>query len=232
MIGGKIPMEWQDLTDELRKVFSEGEEALRTHRAGLPRVVRIGRAFSEMQQEAMRRSHSNNPIGKRFNEAWAALVHPTPEMTKVNKTDRAQFMWCYQNRELLETWWLTLAENQRDRWGHPDTIKKQYLKAHGDDRKKQGTASSGGGVRSELAKVEELDAAINKIRRLEKDREDTPLVTRTDTVEDLARALLEWLPASKRHPVASRMLNAKVNRTYFATARINPGDDQADTAHP
>ena len=56
-----------------------------------------------------------------------------PKLAKVNKTDRAQYVWCFQQREQLEEWWGTVAKNKRDRWGHPDTIKKQYLKAHGGD---------------------------------------------------------------------------------------------------
>ena len=35
-------------------------------------VIRIGHAFAVMQQEAMRLSHANDPIGKRYNEAVAA----------------------------------------------------------------------------------------------------------------------------------------------------------------
>ena len=131
MIANTVPPEWQDVADELRQVFVKGEKALRKHRFTLERVFRIGHAFAVMQQEAMRLSHANNPIGKRYNEAFAALTHPMPKLAKVNKTDRAQYVWCFQQREQLEEWWGTVAKNKRDRWGHPDTIKKQHLKAHG-----------------------------------------------------------------------------------------------------
>ena len=69
MIANTVPPEWQDVADELRQVFVKGEKALRKHRFTLERVFRIGHAFAVMQQEAMRLSHANNPIGKHYNEA-------------------------------------------------------------------------------------------------------------------------------------------------------------------
>ena len=170
MIANTVPPEWQDVADELRQVFVKGEKALRKHRFTLERVFRIGHAFAVMQQEAMRLSHANNPIGKHYDEALAALTHPTPKLAKVNKTDRAQYVWCFQQREQLEEWWGTVAKNKRDRWGHPDTIKKQYLKAHGSDgqgdeqpgmpKAAEGTGAKPG-LREEVVGLqEELDTAL------------------------------------------------------------------------
>jgi len=166
MIANTVPPEWQDVADELRQVFVKGEKALRKHRFTLERVFRIGHAFAVMQQEAMRLSHANNPIGKRYNEAFAALTHPTPKLAKVNKTDRAQYVWCFQQREQLEEWWGTVAKNKRDRWGHPDTIKKQYLKAHGSDgqpgmpKAAEGTGAKPDSREEVVGLQEELDTAL------------------------------------------------------------------------
>ena len=64
-----------------------------------------------MQTEAMLRSHSNNPIGKRYNDAYALLG----SRCRINKTDRNQFIWWWQQREALDRWWPTKAQNHRDR---------------------------------------------------------------------------------------------------------------------
>ena len=166
MIANTVPPEWQDVADELRQVFVKGEKALRKHRFTLERVFRIGHAFAVMQQEAMRLSHANNPIGKRYNEAFAALTQPMPKLAKVNKTDRAQYVWCFQQREQLEEWWGTVAKNKRDRWGHPDTIKKQYLKAHGGDgqpgmpKAAEGTGAKPDSREEVVGLQEELDTAL------------------------------------------------------------------------
>ena len=72
-----------------------------------------------MQTEAMLRSLSNNPIGKRYNDAYALLEKPVP-----HQQDRPQpvhLVW--QQREALERCWPTKAQNQRDRWKHPDAVK-------------------------------------------------------------------------------------------------------------
>ena len=82
----------------------------------------VGKAF-----EAMLRSHSNNPIGKRYNDAYALLEKPVPELARINKTDRNQFIWWWQQREALERWWPTKAQNQRDRWNHPDVVERHCL---------------------------------------------------------------------------------------------------------
>ena len=166
MIANTVPPEWQDVADELRQVFVKGEKALRKHRFTLERVFRIGHAFAVMQQEAMRLSHANNPIGKRYNEAFAALTQPMPKLAKVNKTNRAQYVWCFQQREQLEEWWGTVAKNKRDRWGHPDTIKKQYLKAHGCDgqpgmpKAAEGTGAKPDSREEVVGLQEELDTAL------------------------------------------------------------------------
>ena len=66
-----------------------------------------------MQTEAVLRSHSNNPIGKRYNDAYALLEKPVPELARINKTDRNQFIWWWQQREALDRWWPTKAQNHR-----------------------------------------------------------------------------------------------------------------------
>ena len=68
-----------------------------------------------MQTEAVLRSHSNNPIGKRYNDAYALLEKPVPELARINKTDSNQFIWWWQRREALDRWWPTKAQNHRDR---------------------------------------------------------------------------------------------------------------------
>jgi hypothetical protein len=51
------------------------------------------------------------------------LEKPVPELARINKTDRNLFIWWWQQCEALERCWLTKAQNQRDRWKHPDAVK-------------------------------------------------------------------------------------------------------------
>src|SRR6478735_1888272 len=102
--------EGQGMAAERRETITRGEDAMRQHRQGLARIFAIGEAFEAMQQEAMQRAHSNQPVGKRYNEQYAALEKPVPELRRVNKTDRNQYIWCQQNREAIERWWQTKAQ--------------------------------------------------------------------------------------------------------------------------
>ena len=79
--------------------------------------------------------------GQRYNAAYALLEKPVPELARINKTDRNQFIWCWQYHEALTEWWKLKAQNQRDRWNHPDAIKRHYLAEHGEGRGPSGTAA-------------------------------------------------------------------------------------------
>ena len=136
-----------------------------------------------MQTEAMLRSLSNNPIGKRYNDAYALLEKPVPELARMNKTDRNQFIWCWQQREALERWWPTNAQNQRDRWSHPDAVKRRYLDDLGE-----------GGVPllvrpSRAVQTQELPAATTPLLSLKRCLESTTAKKLPkDPAEDLKRS--------------------------------------------
>lgn len=118
---------WLSMSPERRQAILDGAAAMRIHRQGLRRVFDIGRAFYEMQEEARVRSNSGKPSGRRYSDAYAALEMPVPDLAGINKTDRNQYIWCHQNRAALEAWW-ALPENaeKRDKWNHPDAIKRNF----------------------------------------------------------------------------------------------------------
>jgi len=217
MIANTVPPEWQDVADELRQVFVKGEKALRKHRFTLERVFRIGHAFAVMQQEAMRLSHANDPIGKRYSEAFAALTHPMPKLAKVNKTDRAQYVWCFQQREQLEEWWGTVAKNKRDRWGHPDTIKKQYLKAHGGDEQGDGQPGMPKAAEGTGAKPDSREEVVGLQEEL-----DTALA---DTPEGIARVWFDSPHKAKLLAAARALIDLdEASREADGTVGVEVGD--------
>jgi hypothetical protein len=204
--------EWAGMAPERQEVIRIGAEAMRVHRQGLKRIFAIGQAFEAMQDEAMYRSHSNNPIGIRYNDAYALLEKPVPELARINKTDRSQFIWCWKRHEAIERWWVTKAQNQKDRWNHPDAVKKNYLAENDDEeeggktgRRKQPSAVEK--LKAENVRLqEELDAANAKIRRLERDAGDALLITRKDTPEEVVRVLENDMP-SKVARIAGLLLD-------------------------
>ncbi len=78
----------------------------------------------------MLRSHSNEPSGRRYSEMYEHVLRRlAPELAaeSINATDRMQFVWCAQNRLDLEKWRNTKPQKQRDRWNHPDAVKRNSL---------------------------------------------------------------------------------------------------------
>jgi hypothetical protein len=201
------------MAPEHRAAIVAGAEAMSVHRKGLERILAIGKAFAAMQDEAMYRSHSNNPIGKRYNDAYAQLEKPVPVLARINKTDRNQFIWCWQKQAELERWWPTKAQNQRDRWGHPDAVKRHYLADHGEGRDAAlitaviKPPSPVEKLKAEYVRLqEELDAAQAEIRRLKRAEVEALLITRKDTPEQILAVLEAEVPA-KAARIAGLLLN-------------------------
>ena len=83
----------------------------------------VGKAFEAMQTEAVLRSHSNNPIGKATTtptRSWKSRCRNWRASTRPTATSSSG---SGSQREALERCWLTKAQNQRDRWKHPDAVK-------------------------------------------------------------------------------------------------------------
>jgi hypothetical protein len=210
--------EWQGMTDDRRAAIIEGEEAITVHRQGLARVFAIGKAFEAMQQEAMERAHSQDAIGKRYNEAYARLEKPVPELARINKTDRNQYIWCWSVHEALESWWQDKAKTarglrQRDKWNHPDAIKRNYLADHGQGRGPDGTAAKSPSPmqkqKDAVVQLEgELATAHKEIQRLKRGQDNLTEGrdwTWQDRPEDIAAAWFRLYP-SKSLQIASKVL--------------------------
>ena len=72
-------------------------------------------------------AYSTSVLRGSANPSVLLLEKPVPELARINKTDRNQFIWWWQQCEALERCWPTKAQNQRDRWKHPDAVKRHCL---------------------------------------------------------------------------------------------------------
>ena len=144
------PTEWDGMTEERHQAIVKAVEAIRVQRKGLQRIFVLGRAFEELQTEAMQRSHSNQPHGIRYNEAYRQLERPIPELaeTSINKTDRNQYIWCWQRRDELEAWLLWRETGMRS-WVRCQSIPKSRLSFTG--RRCPDWLPSGRAVSAEIA---------------------------------------------------------------------------------
>lgn len=214
------PPEWRGMAADRSQTIAQGEEAISVQRQGLNRIFAVGHAFEAMQQEAMLRSHSNQSVGKRYNEAYATLAKPVPELTKVNKTDRNQYVWCWLHHDELQRWWQTIAQSQRDRWNHPDAIKRHYLAATATSAPAEELAprpSLSARKDIEIARLqEELDTANRKLAALERANGNITEGrdwTWHDTVEQIAAAMLQT------HPDKAKRLGSALQNLAKSTTR-------------
>jgi hypothetical protein len=114
-----------------RQVIEEGERALvELRKNSVERWISAGAAWKALQQGAMYRSGSNSPVGRRYNQIHATLVHAWPQLAKVDKATRSNAIWLFDNAESVLAWLATLTQKERDRWTHPAVIRRHFERRH------------------------------------------------------------------------------------------------------
>jgi hypothetical protein len=155
--------EWEGIARPVRELIVRGEEAMSVQRGGLDRIFLIGEVFEALQSEAMRLSNSQNPIGRRYNEAYATLEKPTKQLAKTNKTDRNQYIFCWRFHEAIRAWWQKQDQRQRDRWNHPDAIKRHYEASLGTPRARAAGRPAGrAGLDRAIERIENVSDNIER----------------------------------------------------------------------
>jgi hypothetical protein len=148
-----------------------GEAAISNRRRALDDWLAIGKAFDELEAEAMRQSNSNEAKGRRYSAAYTRL-RLSPEIAnlhKIGKNDRGTVIWLHQNEGAVRCWYATLSQKQRDRWTRPQTIKLQYKRMTGASQQdhvggKPATKRQSAWDRAK-AQIAERNAAIARLER-------------------------------------------------------------------
>jgi hypothetical protein len=163
---------WAAIPEERRAIILAGQAAIVNRRKALDDWIAIGKAFHELQHEAMQQSNSKQPKGRRYSDAYAALElrQEIANLRKIDKSDRKKAIWLYQNEEPVRHWYATLSQSQRDRWTRTQTIKLHYRRASqqddGEGKPATKRPSALQKARAEIAQLhQELDAAEDKILR-------------------------------------------------------------------
>ena len=115
---------WSNFSEEQKENLRRADEAAAIELAGLDRWLLLGSALHDLQQEAMRRSNSQNPAGRRYSDMWEWLVIKTPHLARIPKAERSDAIWLHTHREAVLTWHGALSPRARDRWRTPRVIKR------------------------------------------------------------------------------------------------------------
>jgi hypothetical protein len=208
---------WAALSEERRAVILDGEAAIVNHRRVLEHWIAIGKAFYELQAEAVRQSNSNNPRGRCYRAVYA-LLELSPEIAnlrEIDKSDRATTIWLYKNKGAARRWYATLSQSQRDRWTRPQTIKLQYKRMTGASQQGEGegkppTKRPSAWDRAK-AQIAERDAAIARLQQELEEAEDEMLGRDQAELGRLQRKDAEIARLRKERDAARTRLSAAQN---------------------
>lgn len=175
----------------------------------------IGRAIEAGKTAVMRELGTNLSSGRRWNETFGGWLKET-EFDQIDKGTRSHLQTCLDNLPAIEAWRQTIGLGPRLRLNHPYTVLRRWGASRQSTIANTGPGNARPGLREENMRLqEEVDAHKAKIRRLVAD-ERGPQITRSDTPEAIVRVLLDWLPAAKRHKVATGLMNALTDRAALS----------------
>jgi hypothetical protein len=117
------------------------------------------------------------------------LVHPYPQLGKLDKAARADAIWLFEHGDVINAWLATLTQSERDRWTHPRSLRRQYQKRHlvaaDKPRKPRFTRHVHQPVLRSLANLtrEELEAHILRLEEQVGDRDREIIDLRSTTAQ-------------------------------------------------
>lgn len=221
--------EWQGVPEARRLRFERMVEAIRTRRGGLLRIFTIGEGFIEVSTEAMLRSNSNWPAGRRYADMYEhVLTKLLPELAAqhINKTTRGQYVWCAEHRAKIESWWSKKPQQQRDRWNNPDAVKTNFVKDHkpeSGEAPRENPPSLAAKKDAEIVRLqEEVDAKEAEIRRLKRGSDNVCEGRDWAWTDDAETVAAVWL---RLYPAKAPQIASKVLELNKSTARkVRRGD--------
>jgi hypothetical protein len=147
------------------------------------RYLAVG--FGQGRRWAMHRSGSNRPEGKHYARFFSEWMASRPWALRHDKPTRAALLWYDENSAAVEAWLATLAQNQREKWVHPHTIRKHYEAAH---------RVPVGGTRTGLTPIQKRNEAIATLEeentRLKRDMAKVDSGSLFDLVHDSAASIV------------------------------------------
>jgi hypothetical protein len=185
----------------VRETIALGEATLQALERGetIERWLHIGRALAALQAEAMSRSHSNTPYGKRYTAAWAMLGnsdHHAARLCALDAGARSHALWMANEWTVIEPWLKTLTPNLRLALNHPRSVHRRYDAAHSvpdhddDDDDEGGKGGKLSPIASYKARCVELETEVSQLQERLKRTDDGSLFNlASDTGEQIGRVI-------------------------------------------
>jgi hypothetical protein len=176
----------------------------------------IAQGFEVGRNRAMREAYTNEPMGKRYNEAFKRWMDARPWARAIDKATRNHLLWVADNLVEIERWRETLAGNVRDRMNHPSVVKRNYERAMLTAE----AEAAGEAVKSPMAQLKEalIESETERDKWKRRAEEGGSLFDlRRDTPEQIARVLVENVTPSRAEKIA-QAIRAELKRQKAAHA--------------
>jgi hypothetical protein len=179
-----------------------GQEAMARKRRGWPDWIAIGEALQEGRAEVMRDAHTNQPTGRRYENAMAEWLVANG-FREIDKGVRSRLLECLQHRTEIDQWLSRLTDSERFRFNHPNTVLKRWKGSTVvPDPNATPKPSPYAQTKAALAEtIEENHRLQEKIKTADGD-----LWKATDTAADIAEVIVATLSLTKAESTAREIL--------------------------
>jgi hypothetical protein len=118
-----------------------------------------------IREEAMDIAHTNRPQGPSYRAAFKRAEEREVWATGINDSARAHCYWLIDNLPAVQRWRETLANNQRNEWNHPSTVKRNFERMTKVPVTKDGTAPLSPMAQAKATIVRQAEE-IDRLKRL------------------------------------------------------------------
>jgi hypothetical protein len=203
------------LTD---RIVRRGQEAMERKRRSFEDWLLIAEAIQVGRTEVMQRVGTNKPIGRRYDNIMGEWLR-SHSFHLIDKSARNRLCECLQHQVEIEKWRAALTEAERFRYNHPDTVLRRWKRATIilDPNASPRPPSA-------FAKLKEANVSLQeRLHRAEREiaRSNDDLWTPHDTACDIARVVLERLPANEAERVARAILKKLKNNAAGARSKCS-----------
>jgi hypothetical protein len=170
----------------------------------------VAQGLETGRNRAMSEAYTNEPAGRRYNEAFGRWMDRNPWSRKIDKATRNHLLWVADHLPQIEAWRETLPANQRDQWNHPTSVKRAYERAmRVQVEKAEGRA---GPTPMQAARQALVDAETERDHwRRQAEESGSLFDLRHDTPEQIARVLVESVTPSRAEQIV-RAIRVELKR--------------------
>ena len=95
----------------------------------------IGRLMAIGRNKSMLRSGTNEPVGARYNKAFAEWLDAMQWLRVIDKATRSHAMWCVDHVDELERLRENMGQTKRESANHPTTMRRHWERAQREGEK-------------------------------------------------------------------------------------------------